>query len=92
MTKTAAGRTRNECQPQQVRFRQLGLHGVAGRKALLTTSPANDARAVWTADSKQLMWNSGIYGFKDEAALHDNTFQPYGEIFIMNADARTSGS
>jgi Tol biopolymer transport system component len=52
----------------------------------LTTTPANDAHAVWTADSKYLMWNSGMYGFKDEAALYDNTFQPYGAIFIMKAD------
>ena len=27
------------------------------------------------------MWNSGIYGFRDEAALYDNTFQQYGQIF-----------
>lgn len=52
----------------------------------LTTSPANDAHAFWTDDSKYLMWSSGIYGFKDEAALYDNTFQPYGAIFIMKAD------
>jgi Tol biopolymer transport system component len=52
----------------------------------LTTTPANDAHAYWTADSKHLMWSSGIYGFKDEAALYDNTFQPYGAIFSMNAD------
>ena len=52
----------------------------------LTTTPANDAHAVWTEDSQYLMWNSGIYGFKDEAALYDNTFQPYGGIFIMKAD------
>ncbi|MEO5592426.1 MAG: hypothetical protein ABIQ94_07725 [Chitinophagaceae bacterium] len=52
----------------------------------LTTSPANDAHAFWTADSKHLMWSSGIYGFKDEVTLYDNTFQPYGAIFIMNAD------
>jgi hypothetical protein len=32
------------------------------------------------------MWNSGEYGFKDEAALYDNSFQPYGSIWIMNAD------
>jgi Tol biopolymer transport system component len=51
----------------------------------LTTSRANDAHAVWTADGR-IMWNSGIYGFRDEAALYDNTFQPYGQIFIMNAD------
>ena len=52
----------------------------------LTTSAANDAHAVWTDDSRQLLWNSGVTGFKDEAALYDNTFQPYGAIFIMNAD------
>lgn len=52
----------------------------------LTTTPANDAHAVWTADSKYLLWNSGMYGFKDEATLYDNTFQPYGAIFIMKAD------
>ena len=52
----------------------------------LTSSPANDAHAFWTADSKHLMWSSGIYGFKDEVTLYDNTFQPYGTIFIMNAD------
>jgi Tol biopolymer transport system component len=52
----------------------------------LTTSPANDAHAFWTADSKHLMWSSGIYGFKDEVTLYDNTFQPYGAIFIMDAD------
>ena len=52
----------------------------------LTTTPANDAHAVWTDDSKYLLWNSGIHGFKDEAALYDNTFQPYGAIFMMKAD------
>jgi len=24
--------------------------------------------------------------FRDEAALYDNTFQQYGQIFVMNAD------
>lgn len=52
----------------------------------LTTSPANDAHAFWTDDSKYLLWSSGVYGFKDEAALYDDTFQPYGAIFIMKAD------
>jgi Tol biopolymer transport system component len=51
----------------------------------LTTNRANDAHAVWTADGK-IMWSSGMCGFRDEAALYDNTFQPYGQIFIMNAD------
>jgi Tol biopolymer transport system component len=52
----------------------------------LTTSRANDGHAVWTADGKQIMWSSGMYGFREEAALYDNTFQQYGQICIMNAD------
>jgi Tol biopolymer transport system component len=51
----------------------------------LTISRANDGHAVWTADGK-LLWSSGMYGFREEAALYDNTFQPYGQILIMNAD------
>lgn len=51
----------------------------------LTTSPANDGHAVWTADGR-ILWTSGMYGFREEAALYDNTFQPYGQIMIMNAD------
>lgn len=27
-----------------------------------------------------------MYGFKDESALFDNTFQPYGQIMVMNYD------
>src|SRR5216683_7025206 len=52
----------------------------------MTTFPANDARAVWSQDGKYILWNSGEYGFKDEAALYDNSFQPYGSIWITNAD------
>jgi Tol biopolymer transport system component len=56
----------------------------------LTTNRSTDGHAVWTADGK-IMWNSGMYGFRDEAALYDNTFQQYGQIFIMNAEAATNG-
>jgi Tol biopolymer transport system component len=52
----------------------------------LTTSPANHAHAVWTDDGRHIMWNSGIYSWKEEVALYDRTFQPYGQIFIMKAD------
>jgi len=51
----------------------------------LTTNRSGDAHAVWAADGR-IMWNGGMYGFRDEAALYDNTFQQYGQIFIMNAD------
>jgi Tol biopolymer transport system component len=53
--------------------------------ARLTTNRGNDGHAVWTADGK-IMWDSGYYGWRDEAVLYDNTFQPYGQIWIMNAD------
>jgi Tol biopolymer transport system component len=51
----------------------------------LTTNRATDGHAVWTWDGR-ILWNSGMYGFRDEAALYDNTFQQYGQIFVMNAD------
>ncbi|KAJ6032187.1 tat pathway signal sequence domain-containing protein [Penicillium herquei] len=51
----------------------------------VTDSLANDAHAVWTKDGR-IMWSTGMYGFKDESSLFDNTFQPYGQIMIMNYD------
>ncbi|KAL1623258.1 hypothetical protein SLS56_008363 [Neofusicoccum ribis] len=51
----------------------------------LTTSGANDAHAVWTWDGR-IAYSSGEYGFRDEAAIYDETFQPYGQIIVMNAD------
>lgn len=32
------------------------------------------------------MWSSGMWGFQAEAATYDDSFQPYGQIMIMNAD------
>jgi Tol biopolymer transport system component len=62
------------------------LHEPDGSDLLrLTTNRSTDGHAVWTADGR-IMWNGGMYGFRDEAALYDNTFQQYGQIFIMNAD------
>ena len=52
----------------------------------LTDFPANDAHAVWSGDGKFILWDSGEYGFRDEAALYDHSFQPYGSIWIMNPD------
>ena len=52
----------------------------------VTTFPASDAHAVWSGDGKHILWNGSEYGFKDEAALYDNSFQPYGSIWIMNPD------
>jgi Tol biopolymer transport system component len=52
----------------------------------LTTSEASDGHAVWTHGGRQILWNSAIAGYRDEACHYDNTFQPYGQIFIMDAD------
>jgi hypothetical protein len=46
-------------------------------------------RIVFTCkqkDGKNILWNSSEYGFKDEAALYDNSFQPYGQAWSMNPD------
>lgn len=51
----------------------------------VTDSDANDAHAVWSYDGR-IMWSSGMYGFRDECVQYDNTFQPYGQIMIMNYD------
>lgn len=51
----------------------------------VTDSEANDAHAVWSYDGR-IMWSSGMYGFRDECVQYDNTFQPYGQIMIMNYD------
>ena len=51
----------------------------------LTTGPSNDAHATWTWDGR-IAYNSGNYGFRDELALYDNSFQPDGQNWVMNAD------
>jgi Tol biopolymer transport system component len=51
----------------------------------LTTIGANDAHAVWTPDGK-ILWSTGQSGFEDEAAIYENTFQPYGQTWEMNSD------
>ncbi|CAI7599583.1 unnamed protein product [Penicillium glandicola] len=52
---------------------------------VLTSSGANDAHAVWTWDGR-IAFSSGMFGFQYECALYDQTFQPYGQVIVMNAD------
>jgi Tol biopolymer transport system component len=53
----------------------------------LTTAPGNDAHGVWSPDGKHIVFSSARLGFRDESPLYDPPeFQPYGELFIMNAD------
>ncbi|MES2258763.1 MAG: hypothetical protein V4724_09595 [Pseudomonadota bacterium] len=51
----------------------------------LTSGGASDAHAVWSWDGR-IMYNSANLGFRDELALYDNTFQPDGQNWVMNAD------
>lgn len=52
----------------------------------LTTTPGNDSHSSWSPDGKFILWSSARYGFKDEAPLYDNSFQPFAQIFIMKPD------
>jgi Tol biopolymer transport system component len=51
----------------------------------LTTAGGNDAHAVWTWDGR-LLYSSASNGHKDELSLYDNTFQPDGQNWLMDAD------
>jgi Tol biopolymer transport system component len=61
------------------------IHPDGTNLQILTSSGANDGHAVWNYDGR-ILYNSGMYGFREEAALYDDTFQPYGQIVVMNAD------
>lgn len=50
---------------------------------MLTSSGANDAHAVWTRDGR-ILYSTGMFGFQYECALYDQTFQPYGQIMVMD--------
>ena len=50
---------------------------------VLTSSGANDAHAVWTRDGR-ILYSTGMFGFQYECALYDQTFQPYGQIVVMD--------
>jgi Tol biopolymer transport system component len=52
----------------------------------LTSTPGNDAHFMWSPDGKHILFSSVRLGFKDEGPLYDDIPQPYGELFVMNAD------
>lgn len=50
-----------------------------------TDHESSDGHAVWSADGR-ILWSGSQHGFRDEAALYEQTFQQYGQIYSMNAD------
>jgi Tol biopolymer transport system component len=52
----------------------------------LTETAGADAHATWSADGKELWFESSRSGFKDEASLYDTSPQPYAQIYLMNRD------
>jgi Tol biopolymer transport system component len=51
----------------------------------LSETRGNDAHLAWSPDGSHILFTSSRMGFKDEATLTGNP-QPYGDIFVMNAD------
>jgi Tol biopolymer transport system component len=51
----------------------------------LTHTKSSNGHAVFSPDGR-IMWSGSDHGFRDEASLYDNTFQQYGQIYVMNAD------
>ena len=52
----------------------------------LTDAAGNDAHGAYSPDGKSILFTTSRLGFKDEAPLYEHSPQPYGEMFIMNAD------
>lgn len=50
-----------------------------------TDHESSDGHAVWAADGR-ILWSGSQHGFRDEAPLYEQTFQQYGQIYVMNAD------
>ena len=51
----------------------------------ITTHDSSDGHAVWSWDNR-IMWSGSQHGFRDEAALYENTFQQYGQIYVADWD------
>jgi Tol biopolymer transport system component len=51
----------------------------------VTDHESSDGHAVWAYDGR-ILWSGSQHGFRDEAALYEQTFQQYGQIYVMNAD------
>jgi Tol biopolymer transport system component len=75
----------NPSDPNKFHYDVYTIHPDGTGLTRLTTPGANQGHAVWTYDGR-IAYSSGVYGFRDELALYDNSFQPDGQNWAMNAD------
>jgi Tol biopolymer transport system component len=66
-------------------FQVFTVHPDGTGMTQLTHTKGNEAHLAWSPDGERLLFTSSRMGFKDEAVLVGAP-QPYGEIFVMNAD------
>ncbi|WP_348264384.1 hypothetical protein P8935_07570 [Telmatobacter sp. DSM 110680] len=66
-------------------FEVMTIHADGKQLNQLTRTKGNEAHLAWSPDGERLLFTSSRMGFKDEALLIGAP-QPYGEIFVMNAD------
>ncbi|KAF4552604.1 Hypothetical protein D9617_9g023930 [Elsinoe fawcettii] len=59
--------------------------GGSDLRVLTGETGANDGHAVLIFDGR-IAYSTGKYGFKDEAAIYDDTFQPYGLLVVIDAE------
>jgi len=75
----------NPSDPNKFHYDVYTIHPDGTGLTRLTTPGTNQGHAVWTYDGR-IAYSSGVYGFRDELALYDNSFQPDGQNWVMNAD------
>jgi len=66
-------------------FQVFTVHADGTGMMQLTHTKGNEAHLAWSPDGERLLFTSSRMGFKDEVLLIGAP-QPYGEIFVMNAD------
>jgi Tol biopolymer transport system component len=66
-------------------FHIFGINPDGTSLAQLTKGPYDDTHPACASDGEHVLFSSSRNGFKDEAPL-EVIPQPYGELFVMNAD------
>ena len=66
-------------------FEVMTMHPDGSHVKQLTHTHGNEAHLAWSPDGGRILFTSSRMGFKDEAPFTGSP-QPYGEIFVMDAD------